>query len=305
MDIVCCFDLGGTTINCAQFDLAGTIQEFETLPSKNDKEYILDTINTYLNQVVQSHKLVGIGLSVPGMVDVERGVVNGFSALQNLHEFNYISYFHELYNVPVVIENDANAALLGEYYNGHAKDKDNAILISVGTGIGGALMESKNLVRGRKNLAGEFGFMLQHQKENTYVSLNELTSLALLVKRINQEDYITITSAKEAFDLAESGDGDIKKIIDDFYRNLAVGIYNLNFSFDPDVILLSGAISERSNFDQQLQNHVNQLIDESVERFLGKHVDSKWLYPIIKACKNGNKSNVIGMYSKVKTELKL
>ncbi|MDQ0360294.1 ROK family protein [Breznakia pachnodae] len=293
MNCYCCFDLGGTTINCSVLQEDGVVLDFLVLPSKNEKEYILHELETYINKSKENYTIEGIAFSTPGIVNSEIGIIQGFSALSSIHNFNFKEHFQELFSFPVSIENDANCALLGELFTGYAKEVNNAVLISVGTGIGGSVMINQKILKGSRNFAGEFGYMILNSEDNQYYSLNELSSVSSLIRNMNKTEY-KVKEGKEVFELAEQGNDEAKTVIQNFYKYLSLGIFNAHFSISPDIILISGGVSEREELSDVLQETVYQMMDAAAERFLGQKVRLEWLYPIIKSCKNGNQANVIG-----------
>jgi len=135
-------DLGGTNLRVALVSEDGEIVRKIKKPSS---EPVLDAILSAIDEIKQT-EIVGIGLGVAGLIDRQRGRV--FTS-PNLHAIEGIDLVREIrnrFNVPVMIENDANVAALGEKTAGAGKGFDNFVLLTLGTGIGGGIIHKGKLV---------------------------------------------------------------------------------------------------------------------------------------------------------------
>jgi len=158
-------DLGGTKVAAAIVREDGTIVSHTARPTEPNKggEWVLNRIKEAALEALEESKihpsqLVGVGLGTPGIVDSEQGIM--LSDAVNIPEWkgrNLKSELERVLNVPAFIENDANAAGLGEFVFGAGKGAKSLILVTLGTGIGGAVILDGKLVRGVSFAAGELG----------------------------------------------------------------------------------------------------------------------------------------------------
>jgi len=158
-------DLGGTKVAAAIVREDGTIISHTTRPTEAHKggEWVLNRIKEAALEALEKSKihppqLVGVGMGTPGIVDSEQGIM--LSDAVNIPEWkgrNLKSELERVLNVPAFIENDANAAGLGEFVFGAGKGAKSLILVTLGTGIGGAVILDGKLVRGVSFAAGELG----------------------------------------------------------------------------------------------------------------------------------------------------
>ncbi|MFN3421217.1 MAG: ROK family protein [Armatimonadota bacterium] len=158
-------DLGGTKVAAAIVGEDGTIVSHSARPTEAHKggEWVLSRIKeaaleAFESSKIQPSQLIGAGLGTPGVVDAERGIM--LSDAVNIPEWKGRNLKYELERVlgmPAFIENDANAAGLGEFVFGAGKGSKNLVLVTLGTGIGGAVILNGELIHGASFAAGEIG----------------------------------------------------------------------------------------------------------------------------------------------------
>ena len=134
--------------------------------------------------------------------------------------------------VDVEFENDANCAALAEVWKGVACHENDCCFIVSGTGIGGAVIKDRHVHHGNALHGGEFGYMIMRydQDEKKYYTWSDDGSTVAVTKRVAKElgvDYHTL-DGKEVFDQADNNEV-YKKYVDEYYRTLAMGIYNLQY----------------------------------------------------------------------------
>lgn len=202
-----------------------------------------------------------IGLSVPGLVDHENGIIK---LAGNLEWRNYDakSAFLEHFNKPVYVINDANAAALGEYWMGSGKDYRNIIFYTIGTGIGGGVVVDDQLVYGKNGYAGEFGHGGFFQSEKPCSCglqhcIEPISSATGISEALRDGGYDI--SVKEAGELLTI-DKNVKKIFKDALRPLAMHISAMQFALNPEAVIIGGGPSN-------IGNHLRQLIDELVREY--------------------------------------
>lgn len=279
------FDVGGTDIKYAILNETGEILEKSSYKSPNNLNKFIDEMVTITNNC--THKLEGIALSLPGAVDIITGTIGGSSALRYIHGPNFKEILKKETNLNVEMDNDANCAALAESWLGIAKDKKDILFIVIGTGVGGAIIKDGKIHRGINLHGGEFGYMLSDIVDGKTLTLSHTGSTGSLVKRVEKKlDYPKGSlNGLKVFQLAEIENPIAIEEINYFYRKLAEAIYNLQYSFDPEMIVLGGTISSRNdladNISKEVDNILVQLKDSTIT-------------PNIKNCFFRGDANLIG-----------
>ncbi|MBU5442730.1 ROK family transcriptional regulator [Paenibacillus sp. MSJ-34] len=254
-------DLGGTTIHFGQFNLAG-----ECLAERTVATYDLESSQAFLEQMaadmeafirgsgLDPQRLSFISIATPGIVDPASGVViEGSPNLPGWNNIGLAQFFTDKFHVPVAIENDVRASLIGEMYAGALRHLNSAVLIGIGTGLGSAVLIDGKVIRGANNAAGEIGYMLFQTNQlydpsakghfETICSGSglEAAAYALFQRKI---------SAKELFILAAQGNLQAKYVIDRFEDHLAMGILNIVAVLNPEKIVLMGGVTKSISLDR-------------------------------------------------------
>ncbi|MFD1465801.1 ROK family protein [Lapidilactobacillus mulanensis] len=251
------FDFGGTSVKYGTWSQGqlGNHGSFVTPTTWKEMKASLSAAFTELKTKVTN--VQGVALSLPGVVDNEKGEIRGDSAIRYIHRFPIKAEFTELFdNLPVAMENDANCAALAELWQGSATDVDDALVIALGTGVGGSVIVNRQLVRGKNLVGGEFGFM-QMTPEGTWSTMG---TVVRTVERYNEHSRQEPITGKELFDRAEAGDELAQSEVDKFYHYNAIGIYNLISSFNPDRVILAGGVSARQELPVVLTKRVTNLL---------------------------------------------
>lgn len=225
----------------------------------------------------------GVALSAPGVVDVEKQMINGISAIPYIHGFNIFKELEELFNLPVAIENDANCAGMAEIYEGAAKGKKEVAFVVVGTGIGGAIFHNGQIAKGAHLYGGEFGLMYLNEGE-TFSKLGTAVQMAWRYcerKGVEKETF----TGEDVFRLAENGDELAKEEVNLFYEYLTQGLFSIQFSLDPEMIVLGGGVSAKEG----LLDEINRRMKEKLA-----HFELNDFIPKIVTCKYENDANLIG-----------
>lgn len=289
------FDIGGTFIKYGLVTENAEILENNKVKTPGTLDELLSIIN---NLAEKYSDVKGIAISAPGAVS-DGGVIYGSSAIRYLHGPNIKNLVKEQTSLPVYLENDANCAGYAEIWDGAAKGKKDVLVMVIGTGIGGSVFKNGQLHKGAHLHGGEFGYMLltgDIQDSNDVWS--RVASTAALVKDVAKRKQIGVESlsGEQIFELADSGDTDCIEAINRFYHLLAVGIYNLQYIYDPEVIVIGGGISARDNLIDG--------INEKLDNILAK-VDLAKIKPEIIACRYRQNANLLGaVYGAMHTESK-
>ena len=190
------------------------------------------------------------------------------------------------------IENDANCAALGECWLGAAKDEKDSAFVVCGTGIGGALVKDKKIHTGIHKHGGEFGYCvididISDENNIRYLTWSQVGSTYNTAKDIAERKGIDMDNFDgiKAFELYDNKDEIAIQEINKFFRYMALGIYNIQYTFDPEVIVLGGAICERPGFINEINTKIKELMNI---------VGAGKVIPVIRKAKYGNDANKIG-----------
>ena len=149
-------DIGGTKIAAGVVDEEGSILETVKVPTPSTPEGVVDAIVEAVRQVSKGHQIEAVGIGAAGYVDDKRATVLFAPNINWRHEA-LKDKVEQRVGLPVVVENDANAAAWGEYRFGAGQGHSDVICITLGTGLGGGIIIGNKLRRGRFGVAAEFG----------------------------------------------------------------------------------------------------------------------------------------------------
>ncbi|MBC7811041.1 MAG: ROK family protein, partial [Burkholderiales bacterium] len=163
-EVIIGVDLGGTNIRAARLDQQLNFLQRKgiTTEAQNGLDATLKRILDLIHEVLPTdgNKVEGIGISAPGPLNPQTGVIVAPPNLPGWHNVPLGDILHKEFNVPVYVGNDANVAVLAEVARGAATDSRNAIYITVSTGIGGGVITDGRLLLGKDGLAAEVGHMM-------------------------------------------------------------------------------------------------------------------------------------------------
>src|SRR5208283_3294773 len=156
-------DLGGTNLRIAAVDDQGTLVEKVTLGTKVSlgRDHVIDDMCEAIEHVLEKYRnsatLLGIGIGVPGIIDMQSGLLRESPNLPGWADYPVRAEIERRLKTIVILENDANVAALGEKWLGAAKDFSDMAMLTLGTGVGGGLVLGGAIWRGANGMAGEFG----------------------------------------------------------------------------------------------------------------------------------------------------
>lgn len=283
------FDLGGSYIKSAIITDSGLIFNKNKHKTPNTYKELL----SYINYTYIQHEEISncVGLSCPGIYSEHKKIICGSSAIDYIVGKDIVNDLNRLNKkLYSTIENDGNSAILGEYWKGYAENSKNAIILVVGSAVGGGAIYNGQLLRGFNYNACEFGYMMVdndiHNQE--YHSLGGKMGMNGLIRNINKYGYY-FNNGEELFNDVIN-DENLADLVKKELRYLALGIINLQFIIDPEVILLGGAVSRNPIF-------IN-LIKENIKEILRIRSNYK-IVPNVKASKYGNDANLLGIAYKI------
>lgn len=276
------FDFGGSAVKYGYWELETLTHkgQFTTPATWIEMKAQLSLVFQQLSQEVAIN---GVAFSAPGVVNSQRQVIEGISAIPYIHGFDIYTELEELFGLPVAMENDANCAGMAEFYEGAARGYQNVAFVVIGTGVGGAMFTNGELNKGTHLYGGEFGLMFLNG-EHTFSTLGTAVQMAWRYCERKGLDKNTF-SGKEVFELAENGDPLAQEEVESFYDYLTKGLFSIQFSFDPEVIVLGGGISAKEG----LLTEINQRMKKLTSHFGLNDFD-----PLITLCEYRNDANLIG-----------
>lgn len=262
-------DIGGTSIKVGVFEGDTLLYKSSARTPLGDPEAACDLIA----QLLASQGAQRIGVGTAGSVDLKTGCV-GASNL-GWEGVPLRQMLADRLGVPVFVDNDAQAALLAEWHDGVCKGAECAVYLTLGTGIGGAMIVNGKPTRGPHNLGAEFGHMIIHP-DGPRCSCGrrgclEYYASATALKRMS--------GGKSAFSVLESakaGDAESLALFDEYVRALCLGLNNLIMIFDPEVIALGGGVSGAGEFlSSACERELRRLFDETTDPLLCRVLTAK------------------------------
>jgi len=298
-------DIGGTTIKYGFINDKGQVYNKKSIITVDDKQQFLDNLQRIIEDSQRQETIEGIGISAPGIIDQDGTMITA-GAIKSIYGVRLKQELQKITTLPIVIENDANAAAIAEQWIGHAQGVSNYLCIVLGTGIGGGIICQNELIRGAHGMAGEFGWMvikdIDDSSDIEAMSLNQRAAvIGGLCYRYNQiklksdSTFEPIWDAKEIF-AKENDDNDAHILIQNFYEDLSIGILNLISCFDPELVLIGGGISANKVFLERLQSTISKV---ATRHHSIHYLMDKTIAPI-KAAKLMNDAGMVGAVYQIK-----
>ncbi len=276
-------DLGGTKINIAFVNKEGKIEEHIKIPTyaEQGKDLVISRIKKGILQLIfqrdkKIENIAGIGMGVPGPVNYKSGVIHFAPNLPGWKEVPLAEIIKQEFQMPIIIENDANVAAWGEKIFGAAQGINDMICLTLGTGIGGGLIFNGEIYHGRDNVAGEIGHIIVKKDGipcncGNYGCLEAYSSASGIKQRIYRR--ITEQSANDidcsslgnldnlslvkVFELARQGNVIVKDIVEEAIEYLGIGIASLVNILNPEMIVLVGGIT---NEGEKLLKPIREIV---------------------------------------------
>lgn len=256
------FDIGGSSNKYALIENDKIVEKFSSKQERSMDD-LLKFFEDKINSFAKNHKLDGIGFSSPGTVDSSTGNIYGKSAVEFITEYNFAMEIKNKFNLPVAIENDANCAALAEIFYGKV-DKNYLAFLIIGSGIGGAITKNGKIIKGKSLEAGEFGYMLLKNEEGNFDNFSKLATLPNIRRRMIKK-YGIDESTYLIFDKYMQKKEPYFTEVDQMFTYLAMGIYNIFYTVNPEIIYLGGAISSDERFVREIKNKLNTGVFKSID----------------------------------------
>jgi glucokinase len=254
-------DIGGTKVLMLLVNGKGGVvyREKRSTPEPAEPEALVHTIISILKDAAATTEkigkadLAGLGVCIAGFIEAEKQVVHQSPNLNWHNPVPFGELLAESFTCPVIIENDANAAVIGEVYYGSAKGHDNVIYVTLSTGIGGGLFLNGRLYRGATGFAGEIGHIKPYGKGReckcggcdcleTWASGSAIAKSASLLwdeKTFKSGSF----TAEDVFAMADKGNELASAIINNAAEQTGRGLANLVTLLNPSCIVIGGGVA--------------------------------------------------------------
>ena len=283
-------DLGGTNVAAGLVDETGKLLGKASVPTPHGAELVADAIADAARLAageagMELDRVASVGLTAPGIIDPEKGIV--FRAVNmGLENVPLVDLVSRRLGLPGVLENDANAAALGEYVAGAGRGCESLLAITLGTGVGaGAVLDGK-LYTGFNYTALEAGHTVIRRGGRlcncgrrgcweTYASATGLIRSTREAMESHPESglwklapTLEDVNGKTPFDAADGGDPVAQKVIGEYIEDLACGLTNLINVLQPQVVCVSGGVARQG---ERLLGPVREIVDREEHNRSGRN----------------------------------
>lgn len=258
-------DIGGTSVKSGIYR-DGSLMDTKETPTnaRLGGAHVMDTAVEILKTY---HDFDRIGISTAGQVDSSRGIIRyANSNIPGYTGTDVRGIISQAFGVPVAVENDVNAAAIGEAFYGAGKDYSDFLCLTYGTGIGGAIVMNKKIYTGSCFSAGEFGAILVHPEDRDPAKdmfsgcYERYASTTALVKKV-QKHYPELDNGRAIF--ARINEPEIQKIVDEWIEEIIYGLTSLIHIFNPSCIVLGGGIMKQKYILDKIQKNLYNSIMSS------------------------------------------
>ncbi|MDA3731139.1 ROK family protein [Niameybacter massiliensis] len=276
-------DIGGTSIKAGVWknNQLSEIKEYPTNAKAGGEAVVAKAISI----LKEYDEFDRIGISTAGQVDSVQGMIR--YANENIPGYTGMKVKEILegtFHVPVAVENDVNAAAIGEAAFGAGQGYDHFLCLTYGTGVGGAIVINKKIYTGAEFSAGEFGSMIVHpedRKEGEYFSgcYEKYASTTALVAKAQAYDP-TITNGRKLFERLD--EDPIKQIVDEWIKEIMYGLVSLIHIFNPPCIVLGGGVFAQT------------YVVEKLEKMLYTNIMPSFRNVVLRQAELGNTAGLLG-----------
>lgn len=305
-------DIGGTNVAVGIVNENYEIVSKSSIKTLSNRDFtsVINDIATAINSIISetkinSNDILAIGLGCPGSINTETGIVEYANNL-NWHNVPIVDILKEklVYDIPIHINNDANAHALGEHFAGAGKGSNVSITVTLGTGVGAGIVIDNKLYTGTNFAGAELGHMVidYDGKDCTcgrkgcfeaYSSVTGLKAITTMYMNIDKNSQMwdlcdnktENISGRTPYDAYRQGDRAAAAALSEFHGYLASGLTNIINIFQPDTLIVGGGIS---NEGDNMLNPVREIVSKNVyTRNSDKNTN-------IVVAKLGNAAGIIG-----------
>lgn len=288
-------DIGGTEIKYGIIDDNGNIESSYSKDTEALKgaDNLINSIENIIQNIIKIENIKGIGISTAGQVNRKKGeIIFATDTISGWTGVKLKKIIEDKFNIPCYVDNDVNCACLGYMWKDIKEDYKDFIFLTLGTGIGGAIVINGKLYTGSNFIAGEFGHMTicKDGERCTCGSkgcFERYASTSALIRRAKQKLKLPEgfkLSGKYIFEKAKNNEKEYVDVINEWSYDVAIGIKNIVHIFNPSLIIIGGGISAQGDYlIKFIQKHMDKIIMPS---FLEEM--------IIKTSPSGNKAGMLG-----------
>lgn len=282
-------DIGGSYLKYALVDHSGNLHKSDKLKTPSNLMGLKEEISKLIYDMKGDIK--GVGISCPGQVDTENGIVYHGGAVPFLHEFSFKKFVEDKFKVPCAVINDGKAAALSELWLGNLKDIKNSAAIVLGTGVGGGIIINGQVIQGSHFQAGELSFIPRQVGGGDFDKYIGMSTSAVLFirKAATILSLENIDDGKAVFNEINKGNNSLlQNLLKEYCQEIVHIILNLQAILDIEKVVIGGGISiqpiliETINKEYQYIRNQAELVKNSF-----KPVE-------IEACYFGNEANLLG-----------
>jgi len=245
-------DLGGTNLRAAAVDRNGKMLKkiSGSTDLKAGRDAVINDMVEAINQLKSDNsslRLAGVGIGVPGFIQIDKGIILGSNNLPEFDGFPVRDEIERHLGTQVILENDANAAALGEKWIGAGTHVRDLVLLTLGTGIGGGIISAGKVLHGQDGMAGELGHMTVVPNGNpcgcgNYGCLEKYASAIAIVSMARMLNLADNPTSEDVYHMAVAGNPKAKMIFHTMGSSLGIGLATLINIFNFPLFLLSGGV---------------------------------------------------------------
>lgn len=291
MKFYICIDIGGTSIKYGIVREDAALLESHEMPTEAQLggPGILQKVTSIIEGYRKTILPAGVCISTAGVVDWKTGrIVHAADTIPNFKGTTFKTMVEETFGLPCEVENDVNCAALAEHYAGAAKGTSSSLCLTIGTGIGGAMILNNRIYHGFSFSGCEVGYM--HMLGSTF---QELGASSTLVKKVQQMkgDTSEAIDGRYVFNRAKEGDRDCIRAIDEMTDVLGMGIANICYIMNPEIVVLGGGIMAQ-------QEYLYPKIRAAMDRYLIPYIREK---TTLAFAQNQNQAGMLGSFYHFRT----
>ncbi len=281
MDKIIGIDIGGTKVAIGRADINGNLEDSVRFPTNVARGYkaIVEEIIEKTAALNKGYSIRAIGIGCGGPLDSKRGRILSPPNLPGWDDVPLVEDIKSAFNLPVYLENDANAAALGEFHFGAGKDVSNMVYMTLSTGIGGGIILNNKLIHGVRDSGGEVGHqtilpdgpLCNCGNRGCLEALSSGTGIARMFREKLASGRTSIVtdwvkdleeiSAKIIADAAKVGDPLAREVWDSAIYYLGIGIANIITIISPEMVVLGGSLTK---YGEELFIKVREIVKERV-----------------------------------------
>ncbi|MBQ3001487.1 MAG: ROK family protein [Bacilli bacterium] len=252
-----CYDIGGTDIKYGIVEDGKIIEKYSMKTNVYlGREDIERRLVEAGKELLSRHEVCGVGISCAGSIDCEHGkILIPGDKLKTTKGMNFTELFKKHFNLMVAADNDVNCFGQAESVAGAGITYDNFLMMTIGTGIGGAIIYDDKVMHGLNYNAGEFGRMIIGEE-----TFENLASTSALIERAKNAG-LDVENGLDVYRYYDAKNETAIKVVNEFYHYLAIGIANLVYIFNPEAVMIGGGITNRPTLREEIHRELKRVID--------------------------------------------